>query len=63
MKKLISKNDVDFIICVSNNDAYCWILPVEVVEITKRAKWKENYLKNFEEKLQIFVYDNLKIKK
>tara|TARA_X000000950_G_scaffold136007_2_gene169141 strand:- start:605 stop:1306 length:702 start_codon:yes stop_codon:yes gene_type:complete len=58
--KLISKNDVDFIICVSNNDAYCWILPVEVVEITKRAKWKENYLKNFEEKFQIFISDNLK---
>lgn len=58
--KLISKDDVDFIVCISNNDALCWILPVEIVEITKRAKWKETYLNKFKEKFKIFTLNNLK---
>ena len=52
--KPISRKDADFGLCVSNIDATCWLLSLDIIEITKRTDWKEHYLENFKEKFKIF---------
>ena len=58
--KPISRKDADFGLCVSNLDATCWLISVDLIEITKRTDWQESYLANFKEKFKIFLTDGLK---
>ena len=58
--KPISKEDADFMIGVSLIDSTCWLLPVEIIQITKRISWPEHYIENFMEKFKIFTVTNFK---
>jgi hypothetical protein len=58
--KPISRKDADFGMCVSNIDATCWFLSVDLIEITKRTDWKEHYLEKFKETFKIFLTKGLK---
>ena len=53
--KPISTVDADFMIGVSVNDATCWVLPVEIIEITQRTMWPEHFISKFKEKFKIFL--------
>jgi len=55
----ISRKDADFGLCVSNIDATCWFLSIDIIEITKRTDWKEHYLDKFKEKFKIFLTKGL----
>ena len=58
--KPISRKDADFGMCVSNIDATCWFLSVDLIEITKRTDWKEHYIEKFKETFKIFLTKGLK---
>ena len=58
--KPISRKDADFGMCVSNIDATCWFLSVDLIEITKRTDWKEHYIEKFKETFKIFLTKDLK---
>ena len=58
--KPISRKDADFGMCVSNIDATCWFLSVDLIEITKRKDWKEHYIEKFKETFKIFLTKGLK---
>lgn len=54
----IERSDCDFVVCVDSNNGDCFILPVDILDITNRQSFRTGALEPFKEKWQLFIHDD-----
>ena len=52
----ITRDDCDFVVCVDSNNGDCFILPVDILDITNRQSFRTGALEPFKEKWQLFIH-------
>mgnify|MGYP004523914039 CR=1 FL=1 len=57
----ITRDDCDFVVCVDSNNGDCFILPVDILDITNRQSFKTGALEPFKEKWKLFIYDEYRL--
>lgn len=60
-EEVLSTKDCDFVIGTHSMSAKCWIIPVEVISIARKKSLHPRFLENFEEKWEIFKYQDKNI--
>lgn len=54
----ITREDCDFVVCVDSNNGDCFIVPVDIIDITERQTFRTGALEPFKEKWKLFMYDS-----
>ena len=54
----ITREDCDFVVCVDSNNGDCFILPVDILDVTERQSFGTRALQPFKEKWNLFMYDS-----
>lgn len=57
----ITREDCDFVVCVDSNTGDCFILPVDILDITNRQSFRTRALEPFKEKWKLFIYDECRL--
>ena len=57
----ITRNDCDFVVCVDSNNGDCFILPVDILDITNRQSFRTGALDPFKEKWQLFIHNTTRL--
>lgn len=57
-KRPISRNDCDFVVCVDSNNGDCYILPVDIIEISRRDNLPKSVLNPFKEKWHLLMHNS-----
>ena len=57
-RRRIERGDCDFVVCVDSNNGDCFILPVDILDITKRQNFGARALEPFKEKWQLFIHND-----
>ncbi len=57
----ITRDDCDFVVCVDSNNGDCFILPVDILDITNRQSFRTRALEPFKEKWKLFIYDGYRL--
>ena len=57
----ITRDDCDFVVCVDSNNGDCFILPVDILDITKRQSLRTRALEPFKEKWKLFIHNTRRI--
>ncbi len=52
----ITRDDCDFVVCVDSNNGDCYILPVDILDITNRQSFRQRVLEPFKEKWKLFIH-------
>ena len=55
----IERADCDFVVCVDSNNGDCFILPVDILDITDRQNFTVGALEPFKEKWKLFIHDDI----
>ena len=55
----IERGDCDFVVCVDSNNGDCFILPVDILDITNRQSFRKSALEPFKEKWKLFIHDDI----
>ena len=54
----ITRDDCDFVVCVDSNNGDCFILPVDILDITNRQSFRTGALEPFKEKWKLFIHND-----
>ena len=54
----IERSDCDVVVCVDSHNGDCYILPVDILDITNRKNFGTRALEPFKEKWQLFIHDD-----
>ena len=57
----ITRDDCDFVVCVDSNNGDCFILPVDILDITNRQSFRTGALDPFKEKWQLFIHNTTRL--
>lgn len=57
----ITRDDCDFVVCVDSNNGDCFILPVDILDITNRQSFRTGALEPFKEKWQLFTHNDTRL--
>lgn len=57
----ITREDCDFVVCVDSNNGDCFILPVDILDITNRQSFRTGALEPFKEKWKLFIHDTARL--
>ena len=55
------REDCDFVVCVDSNNGDCFILPVDILDITNRQSFRTGALEPFKEKWKLFIYNTVRL--
>lgn len=53
----ITRDDCDFVVCVDSNNGDCFIIPVDILDITNRQSLGIQALQPFKEKWKLFIHN------
>ena len=57
----ITRDDCDFVVCVDSNNGDCFILPVDILDITNRQSFRTGALEPFKEKWKLFIHGTARL--
>lgn len=57
----ITRDDCDFVVCVDSNKGDCFILPVDILDITNRQSFRTGALEPFKEKWKLFIHGTARL--
>ena len=57
----IDRGDCDFVVCVDSNNGDCFILPVDILDITNRQSFRTGALEPFKEKWELFIHGTTRL--
>ena len=57
----ITRDDCDFVVCVDSNNGDCFILPVDILDITNRQSFRTGALELFKEKWKLFIHGTARL--
>lgn len=57
----ITRDDCDFVVCVDSNNGDCFIIPVDILDITNRSSFVTGALEPFKEKWELFIHNTVRL--